>query len=63
MRTHPETKALRAVGRPGFTQRIVQLTKHESDALLAFLYEHSTRPEYVVRHHWHQGDLRSGTTG
>ena len=57
IRTHPETGACTIFVNPGFTQRIVQLTRSESDALLAFLYAHSTRPEFVVRHHWHEGDL------
>jgi alpha-ketoglutarate-dependent taurine dioxygenase len=57
VRTHPETGARTLFVNPGFTQRIVQLNRSESDALLAFLYAHSTRPENVVRHHWHQGDL------
>ena len=25
--------------------------------LLAYLYAHSARPEFVVRYHWHSGDL------
>jgi taurine dioxygenase len=57
VRTHPETKARGLFVNPGFTQRIVQLAPRESQALLAFLYEHSTRPEFVVRHHWHEGDV------
>ena len=57
IRTHPETGVRTIFVNPGFTQRIVQLTRSESDALLAFLYADSTRPEFVVRHHWHEGDL------
>ena len=57
IRTHPETGARTLFVNPGFTQRIVQLTRTESDALLAFLYTHSTRAEFVVRHHWHTGDI------
>jgi taurine dioxygenase len=57
IRTHPETGERTIFVNPGFTQKIVELTRSESDALLAFLYAHSTRPEFVVRHHWHTGDL------
>ena len=57
IRTHPETKARTLFVNPGFTRRIAQLNRSESDALLSFLYAHSTRPEFVVRHHWHAGDL------
>jgi alpha-ketoglutarate-dependent taurine dioxygenase len=57
IRTHPESGARTLFVNPGFTQRIVQLARSESDAMLAFLYAHSTRPEFVVRHHWHQGDI------
>ena len=42
---------------PGFTSHIVELERPESDALLGFLYEHSVRPEFVVRYHWTEGDL------
>jgi taurine dioxygenase len=57
VRTHPETGAKILFINPGFTSRIKELDRGESDALLAFLYEHSVRPEYTVRYHWHEGDL------
>jgi len=57
IRTHPETGERTIFVNAGFTQKIVQLTRSESDALLAFLYAHATRPEFVVRHHWSTGDL------
>jgi alpha-ketoglutarate-dependent taurine dioxygenase len=37
--------------------RIVGLDPEESDALLAELLEWATRPEFVLRHQWRQGDL------
>jgi taurine dioxygenase len=40
-----------------FTRRITNFTKGESDAILAFLFEHSTRYEFAVRHHWTEGDI------
>ncbi len=57
VRTHPETGERSLFVNPGFTSHIVGLERPESDALLEFLYEHSVRPEYTVRYHWHQGDI------
>lgn len=57
IRTHPETGAPALFVNPGFTTRIVELSKGESDALLAYLYGHAVRPEYTVRYHWHAGDV------
>jgi alpha-ketoglutarate-dependent taurine dioxygenase len=31
--------------------------KDKSDELLARLLEFSTQPQFVLRHHWHVGDL------
>ncbi len=57
VRTHPETGARSLFVNPGFTSHIKGLTAAESDALLQFLYEHTTKPRYVVRYHWREGDL------
>jgi alpha-ketoglutarate-dependent taurine dioxygenase/ABC-type lipoprotein export system ATPase subunit len=57
VRTHPETGEKVLFVNPGFTSHIAELDRLESDALLAYLYEHSSRPEFVVRYHWHEGDL------
>ena len=57
IRTIPETGAKVLFVNPGFTTRIVELERSESDLLLSFLYRHSVRPEFVVRHHWQQGDV------
>lgn len=57
VRTHPETGERALFVNPGFTSHIVELERDESDALLAFLYAHSTQPEYTVRWHWHTGDV------
>ena len=57
VRTHPETGEKALFVNPGFTSRIVELSLLESDALLAFLYEHSVKPEHTVRYHWEQGTV------
>ena len=57
VRTHPETGARTLFVNPGFTVRIKELARRESDALLAFLYAHSVQPDYTVRYHWHTGDV------
>ena len=40
----------------GFTTHIEGMARHESDAILAMLYSHATRPEFVYRHKWSVGD-------
>jgi alpha-ketoglutarate-dependent taurine dioxygenase len=57
VRTHPETGERSLFVNPGFTARIKELTANESDALLAFLHEHSVKPEHTVRWHWTPGDI------
>lgn len=57
VRRHPETGERVLFVNPGFTSHIVELDRRESDVLLRFLYEHSVRPEFVVRYHWNAGDI------
>jgi len=57
IRTHPETGNKSLFVNPGFTSHIKGLARAESDALLRFLYDHSVKPQYTVRYHWHAGDL------
>lgn len=57
VRIHPETGAKVLFVNPGFTSHIKELERPESDALLAFLYQHSVKAEYTVRYHWNQGDI------
>jgi alpha-ketoglutarate-dependent taurine dioxygenase len=57
VRTHPETGERALFVNAGFTKHIVELEAGESEALLAFLYSHSTKPEFTVRYHWTTGDV------
>ena len=42
---------------PGFTVGFEELNAAEGDALLRFLADHCTRPEFTFRHHWQQRDV------
>jgi taurine dioxygenase len=57
VRTHPYTRKKCLFVNEGYTARIAGMSEAESDALLARLFEHSTRPEFVYRHQWRVGDL------
>ncbi|OUL99869.1 TauD/TfdA dioxygenase family protein [Variovorax sp. JS1663] len=57
VRTHPETGRKALFVSEHFTTRVVGLPQDESDALLAELFAHSVKPEYVYRHHWAPHDL------
>jgi taurine dioxygenase len=35
-----------------FTSQILDVPVEESDALLSYLYQHMTRPEFQVRYQW-----------
>ena len=41
----------------GFTECIDGWTLPESQALLQYLYDHSTQPQFTYRHRWHDGDV------
>lgn len=57
VRVHPETGERALFVNAGFTSHIVELTRAESDALLAYLYAHSTQHAFSVRYHWTAGDV------
>lgn len=57
VRTHPETGKKALFVSEHFTTGIVGLPKEEGDALLAELFAHSVRPEFVYRHQWQPHDL------
>lgn len=52
IRTHPVSGRKSLYVNQMFTQRIVGLKQHESDALLALLYDHCVRPEFTCRLRW-----------
>ncbi len=57
VRTHPVTgRQALFVGR-GFTTRIPQLKRHESDALLEMLFRHIETPELHCRFQWQAGSV------
>ncbi len=55
IRTHPETGRRSIYVNQMFTQRIRGVRESESDALLAFLYDHCARPEFGCRFRWEAG--------
>jgi alpha-ketoglutarate-dependent taurine dioxygenase len=52
VRVHPETGRKALYVCQLYTDRIVELKEAESRALLAFLYEHSTSVDFMLRLHW-----------
>jgi len=57
VRTHPFTGKKCLFLNEGYTASIVGMDPKESDALLARLFGHATRPEFVYRHQWRVGDF------
>ena len=57
VKIHPETGRKSLYVNPGFTSHITELSPEESEALLGFLFRHSTRPEFIYRHRWRLHDL------
>lgn len=57
IRTHPVSGRKALFVQEGFTTRINELTAAESRTLLAYLYAHSTKPEFILRWKWRVGDV------
>jgi taurine dioxygenase len=57
VRTHPVSGRACLFVNEGFTTHIKELKPDESKALLAFLYAHSSRPEFTVRWRWQADDI------
>jgi len=54
IRTHPVSGRKALFVNSGFTTRIVQLKRAESDALLQFLFRHIETPEFQCRFRWQE---------
>jgi taurine dioxygenase len=57
VRTHPETGRKAIYVNEMHTERFENMTVDESQPLLQFLYEHSTRPELTCRFQWEEGSI------
>lgn len=57
VRKHPFTGKPCLFVNEGYTTRITGVSEQESKALLDFLFQHITRPEFLYRHNWCEGDL------
>jgi taurine dioxygenase len=55
--THPLTGRKTLYCNPGYAVRIDGAPAQESDELLAFLFEHQLKPEYLYAHRWKEGDV------
>ena len=52
VRTHPVTNRKALYVNRGFTSHIVGLPRDESDAILAYLYQHCENPLFQCRFRW-----------
>jgi taurine dioxygenase len=57
VRVHPETGRKALFVNELWTEKIVGVSQHESDCLLAMLWEHSKAPEFTMRWRWRVNDL------
>lgn len=57
VRTHPETGRKGLFVNENFTTHILDVPEDESRQILAELYVHSARPEFIYRHQWQDGDM------
>jgi taurine dioxygenase len=56
-RVHPETGRRALYVSKAVTTRFRGMTPAESEGLLAYLFEHSVRPELTLRHRWQVNDV------
>lgn len=57
VRTHPETGRRGLFVNENFTTHILDVPEDESRQILAELYAHSAKPEFIYRHQWQDGDM------
>lgn len=61
--THPVVRVIPETGKKNYwvseqhTERIVGVSKWESEAILGLLFRHQLRPEFVIRWSWSVGDI------
>ncbi len=57
VRTHPESGRKALYLNRLMTRHVIGMDRDESDALLARLFDHAERPEFVYAHKWAVGDV------
>ena len=57
VRVHPETGRKALFVNELWTEKIVGVSQHESDSILAMLWKHSASPEFTMRWRWEVNDL------
>ncbi len=57
VRRHPVTGRKSLFVNEHFTRRIVELSRAESDVLLAHLTRHATQPRFTIRYRWQAGTI------
>lgn len=57
VRRHPASGARALFLNPIYTTRLEGMSEEESAPLLAWLYQHATRPEFCCRYRWRVGDV------
>jgi taurine dioxygenase len=57
VRVHPETGRKALFVNELWTEKIVGVSSHESDSILAMLWKHSMSPEFTMRWRWQVNDL------
>ncbi|MGH6987830.1 MAG: TauD/TfdA dioxygenase family protein [Caulobacteraceae bacterium] len=57
VRTHPWTEKKGLFVNASYTTRILDIPKTESEALLAFLFDHVANPNFHVRFRWRPGSV------
>ncbi len=54
---HPDTGRRHLNVNQNFTSHLAGFDRAESDAVLDYLYEHATQPNYTIRYEWTEGDV------
>jgi len=57
IRTHPVTRRKALFVNSGFTRRVVELQRKESESLLEFLFDHVRTPEFHCRFQWEDNSV------